>query len=471
LLLFIASLERTRMKALLSLFIFSPLFCFSQLTIIVDEIPANTPELFSIHIAGDFQGWDPADPNYVLVETTEGNYETTINPEPGLLTFKFTRGSWDNPEGNENGGFLPDRTYLYSGTAETVTYQILSWEDTGGLNSTAQENVMIWDTDYNIPQLERDRRIWVYLPPDYETALDKYYPVLYMHDGQNVFDAATSFSGEWEVDETLNELFNQGDYGVIVVAIDNGGQYRLDEYSPWVNDDYGGGQGDDYVQFLINTLKPDIDSEFRTLPGRGFTGVMGSSMGGLISMYAGREYEEVFGKIGSFSPAYWFADESIPHAETSGHESFTKIYTVISQNEGAGAVIDVDQMDLALQSAGFTTDEMNTITHTDGAHSEWYWVREFGDAYEWLFSDVIVGTADVELEKVINVYPNVTSGEVKIDHQYAIRQVRVLDQSGKSILTFSSLAVLDLGSLDGGVYFLSITDINGDHFLKRIIKN
>lgn len=124
-----------------------------------------------------------------------------------------------------------------------------------------------------------------------------------MHDGQNVFETATSFSGEWEVDESLNALHENGDYGCIVVAIDNGGAFRLDEYSPWINTQFGEGQGDDYMQFIINTLKPDIDNSYRTKPERDYTGIMGSSMGGLISMYGGMEYNSVFSKIGAFSPS------------------------------------------------------------------------------------------------------------------------------------------------------------------------
>ena len=281
----------------------------AQLTIIVDQIPANTPAGAEVFIAGNFQNWNPGDQAYKLIENGNGDLEITFTPSMQNMQFKFTRGSWATVEGNENGGFLPDRTYTYSGGQQTLTLQILSWEDTGGSNSTAADNVSIVDTEFYMPQLDRFRKVWIYLPPDYNDNTDNY-PVLYMHDGQNVFDASTSFSGEWEVDETLNTLHAAGDPGIIVVAVDNGGTHRIDEYSPWVHPTYGGGEGEAYMEFMSTTLKPFIDVTYRTLTDRANTAIMGSSLGGLISHYAAVEFQNVYGKIGIFSPSYWFANEA-----------------------------------------------------------------------------------------------------------------------------------------------------------------
>ncbi len=157
-----------------------------------------------------------------------------------------------------------------------------------------------------IPQLNRERRIWMYLPPDYEVS-NEAYPVVYMHDAQNLFDETTSYSGEWSVDETLDRLFKDKNLKLIVVGIDNGGEKRLDEYSPWKNEKYGGGEGDAYLDFVVNTLKPYIDNNFNTLKDKTNTAIIGSSMGGLISHYAALKYPEVFGKIGVYSPAFWFS--------------------------------------------------------------------------------------------------------------------------------------------------------------------
>src|SRR5690606_33431334 len=132
------------------------------------------------------------------------------------------------------------------------------------------------------------------LPPDYETSTKKY-PVLYMQDGQNLFDNKTAYSGEWQIDETLNKLFSEGDYGAIVIGIDNGGEKRIDEYTPWNNPKYGGGEGDLYMQFIAETLKPYVDSHYRTRPEKEYNALIGSSLGALISNYGGVKYRETFG--------------------------------------------------------------------------------------------------------------------------------------------------------------------------------
>jgi predicted alpha/beta superfamily hydrolase len=160
------------------------------------------------------------------------------------------------------------------------------------------------------PQLHNRRDIMVYLPPSYNQGSDRY-PVLYMHDGQNLFDHATSFAGEWCVDDTLEALARSEGLEAIVVGISNTGPSRLDEYSPFIDQAYGGGQGNHYIAFIANTLKPLIDDQFRTSPQRRKTGIMGSSMGGLISLYAFFRREDIFGFTGVMSPSLWFAKGAI----------------------------------------------------------------------------------------------------------------------------------------------------------------
>jgi predicted alpha/beta superfamily hydrolase len=159
------------------------------------------------------------------------------------------------------------------------------------------------------PQLGNRRDVFVYLPPSY-TQTEQRYSVIYMHDGQNLFDAATSFAGEWQVDETMEALSHEG-LEAIVVGIPNMGARRLDEYGPFRDPQRGGGQGEQYLAFIVETLKPLIDRDFRTYPDRAHTGILGSSMGGLISLYAFFRYPEVFGFVGALSPSLWFADAAI----------------------------------------------------------------------------------------------------------------------------------------------------------------
>src|SRR5205085_774096 len=159
------------------------------------------------------------------------------------------------------------------------------------------------------PQLGNRRDILVHLPFSYRQGHQRY-PVLYMHDGQNLFDEATSFCGEWEVDETMEELRHEG-LEAIVVGIPNMGDQRCEEYSPFPNRRFRSVRGAAYLAFLVETVKPLIDHTFRTLPERDHTGIMGSSMGGLISLYAFFRHPEVFGFAGVMSPSLWFARQSI----------------------------------------------------------------------------------------------------------------------------------------------------------------
>lgn len=386
---------------------------YGQLTLVVSSVPVNTPPGATIHVAGNFNNWNPGDPNTALAPSGQ-NYTLTLNPPPGQLQFKFTRGSWATVEGNANGGFLPNRTVQYTGQPTTLILSILSWEDLGGVNSTAQPNVQVLYNDFYIPQLNRTRRIWLYLPPDYHTT-GKRYPTLYMHDGQNLFDAATSFAGEWEVDEALNSLHAQGDYGCIVVGIDNGGVHRLDEYSPWVNPQYGGGQGAQYVEFIAATLKPHIDSLYRTFPGPQYTGVMGSSMGGLISMYAFAERQDVFHKAGIFSPAFWFAGaNSANHVLDKGKQADARVYFLAGGQEPASVATNMNAVADAMLQAGFGPNEQLRLVPADGQHAEWFWRREFPAAYQWLFQNTVSAAAPSDDDCESYVAPNPVADALRI---------------------------------------------------------
>jgi metallo-beta-lactamase class B len=383
----------------------------AQVTFNITSVPANTPDGAVLYAAGNFNGWEEGSPDYAFTAAADGTYTLTFEPDPGTLMFKFTRGSWATVEGNANGGFLPNRTLEYSGGQLEVDLEIASWEGDSPGSSTAADNVTVVAEDFYMPQLDRNRRIWVYLPPDYTTSTTDY-PVLYMHDGQNLFDAATAAFGEWEVDESLNALFENGDDGVIVVGIDNGGAARLDEYSPWVNPSYGGGEGDAYVDFIVETLKPYIDENYRTLPGRAHTGIMGSSMGGLISLYAAIEHQDVFSKAGVFSASFWFAEACYDHVSSQGKQEDMRIYMIAGAQEGANGqqVADMMAMKQELLDAGFEESEVIAVGHPDGTHAEWYWKREFPAAYEWLFANISTGinedTRARDFMKGVKVFPN-----------------------------------------------------------------
>jgi len=437
---------------------------FGQLTLKVTAIPINTPSGANIHAVGTFNNWTAGDPSTILAPLGNGQYSITLNPPAGQVKFKFTRGSWATVEGNANGGYLPDRMLNYSGQPTTVDLTILSWEDLGGSNTTAASNVSILSNNFYMPQLNRNRRIWIYLPPDYHTTTKKY-PVLYMHDAQNLFDAYTSFSGEWEVDESLNTLHQQGDYGCIVVGIDNGpGTERINEYSPWVNIDYNnaGGLGDEYVEFIANTLKPHIDSTFRTLPGRNTTGIMGSSMGGLISMYAFSERQDVFSRAGIFSPAFWFGGHNpAAHVAANPREGEARVYFLAGGQEPVSVTQNMNAVANAMTTAGFLNNEKHTLVSPDGQHSEWFWRREFPAAYIWLFAGAVTSTGDVPpTGTAIGVYPNPAGSWVRFSGVEADEkvEVQIFSAAGKRLRSTALPGdeALWTGDLKPGFYVLKL---------------
>lgn len=251
--------------------------------------------------------------------------------------------------------------------------------------STATENVLIFDTKFEIPQLKRERQISVYLPPNYEV-LNKRYPVLYLLDGQNVFDASRSYVGEWEVDETLNRIYEETGFGLIVVAIDHGGDQRLNEYSAWDNEKYGKGEGEDFLKFVTQTLKPRIDDAFRTKPDVQSTAIMGSSLGGLFAHYAAFEAPEVFGKIGVFSPSFWYADSVYGFTKEKANLSNSRLFFLIGDKEGEEHVEDMTKMVQLMKSSGFSKQNVAEKIVPNGTHSETLWKAEFEGAIKWLFN-------------------------------------------------------------------------------------
>lgn len=248
------------------------------------------------------------------------------------------------------------------------------------------------------PQLKNRRDILVYLPPSYEHGAWGY-PVIYMHDGQNLFDPMTSFAGEWEVDETIEGLSREG-LEAIVVGIPNSGEQRLDEYSPFADPAHGGGgQGDQYVAFIVETVKPLVDRSFRTLPDRPYTGIMGSSMGGLISLYAFFHRPDIFGFTGAMSPSLWFANGALFDYIEQAPLTPGKIYLDVGTREGAGPPAraksawrryppdesNLRRMAALLESKGYRRGHDLLYIEEEGArHRETAWARRLPEALRFL---------------------------------------------------------------------------------------
>ena len=274
---------------------------------------------------------------------------------------------------------------------------MLNWKTYETLypENTVTGNVVVIQ-DVVSPQLDNTRDIIVYLPPSY-TISDKRYPVMYIHDGQNLFDANTSYAGEWQVDETMESLASDDGIEAIVVGIPNIGNNRMHEYSPIITP-YSKGWGDQYLSFIIDTVKPMIDSQFRTMPEREATGIIGSSMGGLISLYGYFRRSDVFGLAGVISPSLWFGGGTIFKILKDAPYSPGKLYLDVGTKESSGKtgllnrrisryVYMAREMKVLLQRKGYIDDEnLRYVEDNGGRHNEADWARRFPDMMRFLLA-------------------------------------------------------------------------------------
>ncbi len=249
------------------------------------------------------------------------------------------------------------------------------------------------------PQLDNQRDITVYLPPSYATPLDRRYPVLYMHDGQNLFDARTSFAGEWDVDGVIDAASAEG-LEAIVVGIPNMGAERCNEYSPFDDAKHGPARGDAYLQFVVDTIKPIIDADFRTNPQAQQTGIVGSSMGGLISLYAFFKRPDVFGLAGVMSPALWYGQRQIFAFLEQAHAAAGRIYVDVGTREGTDELRDVTRLRDRLIKMGYSHGhDLLFIVDFGAGHNEQAWAARMKKMLEFFYRRAT--GADPEVDAVI----------------------------------------------------------------------
>jgi len=252
------------------------------------------------------------------------------------------------------------------------------------------------------PQLGNKRDLLVYLPPSYAEGGTRRYPILYMQDGQNLFDAHTSYAGEWCVDETMETLAKEG-LEAIVVGVPNAGSDRLDEYSPYRDPRSGGGKGDAYLRFLFDTVRPLVEDSFRTTRERAGRAILGSSMGGLISLYAFFAYPEHFGLVGALSPSLWFARGRVMNTVRRCPPILGKIYLDVGTAEGARTLNDMPwirtllarstTMDgelyaLLVQKGYRPRREVMYLLEEGASHNEAAWARRLPEALRFLLGDL-----------------------------------------------------------------------------------
>lgn len=362
----------------------------------LQALPPDTPPNTDIYLAGNMNHWNPSDGNYRFKRQKDGSLMLEFHSSLPDIEFKLTRGDWSSCEGGQMGAERPNRRVNPGFPVNDFWLRVDSWTDhkPDHDTNTLPDNVVLLESALYSPQLGRSRRIWACLPPDYHTSGSRY-PVVYMHDGQNLFDNPEAVFGSWGIDQALNRIFmrkeqgaaGKSDFGTqpIFIAIENAGEHRITEYSPWTNPRYGGGGGNDYLRFIRDTLKPLVDARLRTLPERRHTGIMGSSMGGLISLYAAIEHADVFGMAGIFSPSLWFSPDILDYVRHKTPRLPVKILLMAGQQESKTMVSDLLDLYEALLEAGHADENLHYDLHADGVHSEWFWAREFEHALHWLF--------------------------------------------------------------------------------------
>ncbi|MCA9730878.1 MAG: histidine kinase [Deferribacteres bacterium] len=346
-------------------------------------IVPNANDSTEVFITGNHESLGNWHPNAVELVRNKGEKQFSVIrvfPAGVELEYKFTRGNWST-ERIEDDGSIPGNFRLKTTKDTTIVCEINRWRDEGIKASGQITGKVEYYPDMSFPGILQ-RNVIVWLPPNYETE-KRQYPVLYMHDGQNVFDPATSYLGfDWQADETADSLIRTGKMEpVIIVGIYNSDE-RTADYSDTEN-------GRAYQKFIIEKLKPLIDKTYRTKKGPKDTAVMGSSMGGLASFLLAWNHPEIFGKAACLSPAFIepFEESSVKMVESSSLKPDVQFY-MDNGTVGLEAKLQpgCDAMLQALHAKGYT-DSVDLLWYQDQSaeHNEPAWANRLWRSFQFLF--------------------------------------------------------------------------------------
>lgn len=372
-----------------------------------------------IYLAHSHNGWDPGATKYKLQPRSDMRWEIIMTPAAAdsAMEFKFTRGSWETEElkadmtvpGNR---MLPDVDAKYVGSDEKPEFviEIPHWGDQRpNVQARADVNPYYYlNVTGTVKRLEvvggdaspfkRDVLVW--LPPGYDAPenKDRRYPVLYLHDGQNIFQKHPAIPAEWGVDEAATKLINDKQVEpLIIVGIPNAGKLRMSEYAPPApgKGDRGNHEatGDKYVQWITGSVMPRVERAFRVRTGPDSTGIGGSSLGGLISLYAGSQHPQVFGKVLAESPSLSVFGTDYAAAMSGTKQWPAKVYLAVGGTElGKGEptkndayAAAVKSFDGNLKGAGLSDDRRKFVFEQDAVHNEEAWAKRFPEALKFLF--------------------------------------------------------------------------------------
>jgi len=338
-----------------------------------------------VYISGNFNNWRTQDKEFMMEKIGNNSYHYTFPNDfdyPQELLYKFTKGDWSEVEIDAHGNRTENRSTKKS--SGIINEFVARWRKNWlPFKQSFLPQVLLISDEFEIPQLNKTRKIWALLPHDYDSSTESY-PVMYLQDAQNLFNEDAPY-GNWEIDKKLAVMAEYKIGKIIIIAIEHAEEDRIKEYNVGKTV-LGKGQGKKYIRFVTETLKPFIDSNFRTKKGREHTGIGGSSMGGLISVFCGLMYPEIYGKLMIFSPSLWVVPKLTIDSDTVKTED-TKIYLYAGGDESATMIEHVRSFKKNMIASEFVKDKMkiNLSINMQGKHNERYWSDEFPKAIEWLF--------------------------------------------------------------------------------------
>lgn len=388
--------------------------------VIVDDKAKRATEASPIYFASSINGWNPRDEKFRLTPQSDGKWRLALPQKPGggLIEFKFTRGSWSHEELDENLNTISNRYFpkvdaskLAPGEQPRIEFVIPAWGDQRAQDPDlkARDPYRVMNIEGVVRRVEvrggaggaegsfRDLLVW--LPPGYDDPenADRSYPVLYMQDGQNLFEKMPGTPAEWAADETATRLIKAREMQpIIIVGVPHSGEHRVTEYLPVpVSGDLTPG-GDRYVEFLVTQVKPRVDRLFRTLQDPRNTAVGGASLGAAVALHAVNTRPDVFGvllaeslPLATWDPAAW--DQYIrsirafpvrAYIGMGGKELGKDPANTARNRQYVEAAIRLDH---AFATAGLDRSRRMLIVGDEAEHNEVAWAARLPDALRFLF--------------------------------------------------------------------------------------
>ncbi len=250
------------------------------------------------------------------------------------------------------------------------------------LKDTASPNVQMLENFADIKSLNRKRTVNIYLPAEHDKSENRY-PVIYMLDGENLFSEKVSGGDEWEVDEVIDKAVANGHSGAIVVALEDADENRGTEYTPFDPETGKDADGVKLLDYIAYELKPIIDATYKTKPEREHTGIIGASLGGIMSLYALTKYQETFGRAGIFSPSLWKSDRFYTLPEKIASWEGMRVFIAVGDQEG---FMDDDAKKLYQKflDAGIPQEQIRLSIEEGFGHRHPTWRQAFSKAFPWI---------------------------------------------------------------------------------------